>query len=481
MLSGSPCSADTLADAVRLAYENNPTLRAQRAELQATNETLVQAEAAFGPQIGLTGNVSAEAARVATGPVLFGAGGSTTYTGGTTSTTLSAVQPLYSSGALRAQRAAASADVDLGRQQLRGVEAKVVYQVIAAYLDVRRDRASLKLIEDEIAALVRIDDEARAKGKLGQITRTDVAQASARLVAAQLQYATVQGRLRQSEAEYLNVVGENPAALEPEPALSDVPESVDDAFDIASFESPQLLAAAARELENREKVNAAKAALGPNLSVHIDATVAPTQPYLQHSYEKSAAVSLVYSQPLFMAGANRSKIRQAVAEDNRAMLEVEAARRDVVQSVSQAWSRMTTAANGSRLLTRQVAAQQEVVTGDRIEQRVGQRSTIELLNAELELTEAQLSLAQIRHDEYLAKAELLFSMGRLSAGLIVSDLRLEDPGRGLRRVRGRTFGPLTPLIGAAEAVAGPRTPQPEPSAPPAGFLRPAVVPADAPQ
>ena len=453
--------ADTLSDAIALAYQTNPTLRAQRAELRAVDEGYVQAEANAGPQVTLSGGVSAEAARVALGAGLFGGSDQENFSGGTTTTTLSAAQSLYTSGLTSARLHAASADIVMNRQLLRQAESQTLLQVITAYLDVGRDRAAVHVIEEELAALKDVSVEVQARGKLGQISKTDVAQAEERILAAQAQYNVVLGRLTLSEAEYLNVVGENPGVLEPASDLPGAPQTVEAAFDSASSNNPRILASAAGERGARERVNAAKAANGPTVSVRVDANVGPTEPYLQHSYEKSAAVSLIYNAPLFSAGLNQSKIRQALEEDNRAMLELEAERRNVVQAVSQAWTQLMNTKTATNLAKRQIASQRAVVKGDQIEERVGERSTVELLNAELELTNAELNLLQLQHDEVLAQASLLSAAGLLQADLIAPQVKSYDPSASFRQVERRTFDPLRPLIAATETIAGPKTAVPD--------------------
>jgi outer membrane protein len=468
----STCASQTLGEAVALAYQANPTLQAQRAQLRATDEEYVQAEAGFGPAVNLSGGVSSETARVALGAGLLGGTDQANYHGGTTTTTLSAVQPLYTFGALTAKLDAAGADILVNRQMLRQTESEVLQQTITAFLDVRRDRAELDIIRDEIAALEAEHSETGAKVKLGQLTRTDLAQADVRLLAARDQYGAAKGRLLISEAEYLRAVGQNAGALQPEPHLPNLPDTIDAAFDAAEKNNPQLLQAVAGERLARAKVNDAKAANGPNVSLRLDATVGPTEPYLQHSYEKSAALSVIYSQPIFASGLNQSKVREALEQQNRAVLTLEAERQRVVQSVAVAWSQLQSARSAAKLEQREVEAQAEVLKGDRVEERVGQRSTLELLNAEFESTNTKVALLQTVHDEHAAEAALLSAMGLLEARFIAPGTQVYSPSGALERVEHKAFDPLRPLVTMGERVVGPKTPPQDLGTSDAGLLRP---------
>jgi TolC family type I secretion outer membrane protein len=435
-------SAETLADAIQAAYQTNPAIQARRAELRRVDEEFVQAEAAYGPQVNLSVNVSDESAHVPAGATVFGQPTAANYRTGNTSTDLSAVQPLYTSGMARAGLKTARADIMVSRERLRQAEADLVAKVAGAYLDVRRDEASLAVIQDEIRALSEDAKEVTAKGQLGALTKTDVAQARERLLAAQAQVNIVQGRLGISRAEYLNVVGQNPGVLEPEGDLPGLPATSDAAFDMAAAHNPTIFAAIATERAARERVDQAKAQNGATVSLRLDANVSPTEPYLQHQYEKSASVALVYNQPIFTAGLASSKVREAHELDNRAILDVEQSRRDAVQSVAQAWNQLASTQGAIALEQLQLSTEQAAVQGNRIEERVGQRSTID-----------RLSLLQSRHDEYLAKVALLSAMGVLEAKALAPQVKVYDPKRAFNRVRSRVFDPLRPVISVIEDVA----------------------------
>jgi outer membrane protein len=464
------CAAESLMDAIALAYQTNPNLRAQRAELRSADENYVQARAGFGPQVSITGQAGYDDARVQQGQ--FGFTSNTDYRAGTGQADLSAVQPIYTSGAASAQARGASAGVAAGRQNLRQAESQLLVNVVTAYLDVRRDRQISVVIKDEIATLNRAYEETKAKAALGQLSKTDVAQAQARLLSSQAQLYLALGRLNVSSAEYLAVVGQNPGELEPEPELAGLPDQPDQAFEAAEHNNPQLLAAIDNEKAAREKVNQAKAQLGPTVSIRLDAAVAPIEPYLPRQYQRSVTGAVVVTQPLYTSGLNTSKVRQAQDEDSKAELTIEATRRTVVQQVSQAWNQVNATRQALLIEQRQVEAEAVAATGDQLEERAGLRSIIELLNAEQEQANAKIGLVQARHDEYVARATLLSAMGLLEAKLLIPSIQAYDPQRSLKRVELFAAAPWEGAVATIDSIADPKTHEPRMSAPGAGGLRP---------
>ena len=472
-LSPAVSAAETLFDAINLAYQTNPSLRAQRAQLRSTDEDYVQARAGYGPQVTASGQYDYQNARVQNiSPKL---GTNFQANGGTADIT--ATQPLYTAGATRAQVKAAAADVLAAREALRQAEDQLLQNVVTAYVDVRRDRESIQILKDEIVALTGEFNEIKAKGALGVLTKTDVAQSEERLLSAQAQLNLAYGRLNASNAEYLNYVGQSPGELAPEPDLPGIPALVDQAFEAADHNNPQLLGAIDSERAAREKINQAKAANGPTLALKLDANISPYAPYLQDQYDKSVTASVVYSQPLFTSGVNSSKIRQALEDDNHAMLQVETARRGVVQLVAQAWDQMVSTRSALAIEQRQLTVEQVAVEGNRIAVRGGQRSTIDLLNAEQELANTRVDVVQSRHDEYVARAVLLSAMGMLELRFLNPDAATYSPTAPLKHVEALAANPIEAVTGQIDRIGAPATPAPHLSPPDAGAARPADMPA----
>jgi outer membrane protein len=472
-LAAAPAGAATLMDAIRLAYQTNPTLRAQRAELAAVGEGYVQARANLGPQINLNGQGGYSVARVQAGPGLFTPPSDTTFRGTTGTADLSVVQPIFSFGANKAQIRGAQDDVQAGREDLRRVESETLQKVITAYIDVRRDRQVMTILRDEIDHLSHEFAETKAKGELGEMTRTDVAEAQARLLAAEAQLQTARGRLTASNAEYLAVVGENPGELAPEPELAGVPKTIDEALTAADQNNPQIRSALETEKSTREKVNAAKAAYGPTLGVRLDAGVSPVEPYIPGLYDRNVTVAAVVTQPIFTSGLRGSKVREAADRDSQAMIEVEAARRAAVQTIAQAWGAWTTARDTEVLKAQQVQAESVADEGNQVEERVGRRSIFELVNIELDLANSRIELLQSRHDEYEARAALLAAMGVLEARFLTPGIAVYDPAASLKKAE-RGSVPWEGAIQRLDSTVGPHTPPPAAISPGAGSTRPVL-------
>ncbi|HZZ66829.1 MAG TPA: TolC family outer membrane protein [Phenylobacterium sp.] len=470
-LSAAPAGATTLMDAIRLAYQTNPTLRAQRAELAAVGEGYVQARANLGPQVNLNGQGGYSIARVQAGPGLFTPPSDTTYRGTTGMGDFSIVQPIFTFGADKAQIRGAQADVLSGREDLRRVESETLQKVIVAYVDVRRDRQIMTILRDEIDHLTHEFEETQAKGELGQLTRTDVAEAQARLLAAESQLEAARGRLTSSNAAYLAVVGENPDELAPEPDLPGMPATIDQALAAAEHNNPQLRSAMEAEKAAREKVNAAKAAYGPTIGLRFDAGVSPVEPYIPGLYDRNITVEAVVSQPIFTSGMRGSKVREAADRDSEALIGIEAARRQAVQTIAQAWGAWTTARDSEALTARQVEAESVAVEGNEVEERVGRRSIFELVNIELDFANARVQLVESRHDEYAARAALLAAMGVLEARFLTPGVDIYDPTASLKKAQ-RGAVPWEGAIQTIDSAVGPHTPPPRAISPGAGSTHP---------
>jgi outer membrane protein len=456
-----PCSATSLSDAIGLAYETNPALRSQQAQVRAIDEGYVQARAGYGPQVGISGQLTYEHAAIDQPAGLSGSSNTAHFHAATGSADLSLAQPIYSAGEIRAQVRSASAEVMAARQELRQGESQLLEKVITAYVDVRRDREIIGVIKDEIAALKREFDEIRAKGILGASSKTDVAQSEARLLSAQSQLNLALGSLSVSNAEYLNVVGQNPGELDPEPELAGLPTSVNEAFDSADRDNARLLAAVESEKAARERVSQSKASFGPHVSLKLDAALNPVEPYLPGLYDRSVTAALVFSKPLFSSGAHSSRVREALERDTSALLDTESARRDVTELVARAWNNLSATRSAIEIQQDQLDAESIAVKGNRVEERVGLRTTIDMLNAELELADTRINLARLRHDKYIAGADLLSAMGRLEAQFLIPSAQLYHPEASFDRVRNKGSIPWEGAVEALDSVGAPARRQPD--------------------
>jgi outer membrane protein len=247
--------AESLADAIALAYKTNPTLQNQRAQLRVTDETYVQARAGFRPQV----NIQIDATRQ-------------DYVQQTTNSGtafITAQQPLYTGGRTASAVNAAEADILSGRETLRQTEASVLAQVITAYADVLRDQEGVTIRQTNIAALQAILDETSARQKVGDLTRTDVAQSQGYVSQARIDLATAKAQLEVSRANYAAVVGERPGTLDPLPVLSGAPATLDQALATGEEGSPALRASQYAEQGARLRTAEARDQRLPNVSLRL--------------------------------------------------------------------------------------------------------------------------------------------------------------------------------------------------------------------
>jgi outer membrane protein len=452
-----PARADTLAEAIALAYDSNPTLVAQRAQLQATDEGVAQAEAGFRP----TASVQAAAGySKAPQTSLFGTAETESNTG---SATLSINQPLYTGGRTTAQVRAAKADVQAGREQLRTVEANVLFNVIQAYCDVLRDRADLAIQRESLAALDDAVNEIRARHNAGAATVVDVTQAEAQLETGRALVTSAQAQLEASTAAYVAAVGQNPGDLAATPVLPGLPTSLGGAIDIADQESPAVRQAQFSEAASRAQVQQARAARRPTLSLAgtlgYDGAVAP---FIGRNYDRAVSATATLSQPLFTGGVIASQVRQAIAQDTSARVQVDVARRGVVQAIAQAWSQRAAAHANAVSQAAAVKAAQATFDGIRVEYRVGLRATLDVLIAQETLRDAKIALAAAEHDESVAEASLLGAVGRLEARVLVQGVPHYDTGVSYRRATRAGDVPWSIIPEALDKLGAPGLPEPGP-------------------
>ncbi|WP_309088908.1 TolC family outer membrane protein [Phenylobacterium sp.] len=462
-----PASAETLADAIAMAYENNPTLQAQRATQRALDENYVQARTGWRPTLSLSGQAAWQESRTpqdAAGFDFLGRPNPTIVNGRSASAGVTFSQPLWTGGRVAAQVSAAQAEILAGRENLRRIEAQILGQVIQAYADVRRDEAALAIRQENVNVLSRQLQESQARFDVGEVTRTDVAQSQARLAQAQALFQQTQAQLAITRATYAQVVGRNPGQLEPEPSLAYLlPSDPDQAFSIAEQNNPQLRAQQFTEQASRARVAGARAERMPNVSAQstLRFNSAPDEPYERDLYDRVFTAGVNVTVPLFSGGLVSSRIRQAVERNNTDRLTTEIVRRGVLQNITSAWSQLIAARANIASSDEQVRAARIAAEGTRQEQQVGLRTTIDVLNAEQELRQAELNQVTARRDEYVAAATVLSGMGRLEAKNLTPTVPRYDPVKNFRKLR-LTWGwvPWEEPIGIVDRVL---TPWPAPT------------------
>lgn len=444
ILAGGAARAETLADAVALAYESNPTLQQQRAAVRALDEGYVQALSGYRPSLSITATGGYK--RVDPGQ---GAGADSN----SVDATLSASQPLYTGGRVSAAVRSARALVLAGRETLRSVEQQILQQVISAYVDVRRDAEIVAIRRANIEVLKAQLDETEAKFHVGQLTRTDVATVRAQYAQAKAALAAADGQLRASRSTYLAVVGRAPGKLSPEPALPGLPATIDAAFDTSEAENPDLLAASLTEQSTDALVAQAKAARMPQVSATASYDYGGRlTPFSDANNLRTLQAGVTITQPLFSGGLISSQIRQALEQDAQSRQALEAARRTTVKSVAIAWSNITAAHAGLVASLEQKDAAALAFDGVKAEFRAGLRTVFEFVQSEQAVRDADLAVVSAQHDEYAADAALLAAIGRLNAKALGVPVSAYDPANNYDRVRRGYGSAIDPIAGALDRL-----------------------------
>jgi outer membrane protein len=410
-LMAGTASADSLREALVSAYQTNPTLTAQRQSLQATDATVAIAKAAGRPQI--TGSIGINRNLAQRGVLDSGGKGPTLSVGADLSV------PLFNGGSVKNNIRAAQTRVEAGRATLRAVEGDVFTNAVIAYMDVIRDRAIVELNQNNVKVLETNLEATRDRFQIGDLTRTDVAQSEARLQLGRSQLAEAQGRLTASEATYRQVVGHPPDGLAPPPPLPPLPKTPEEAVQIALADNPDLLAITRSAIAAGYDVRVARAGRLPTLSGVLSNTYVnnlggnsiPGQP----NTGSQSAIGLSASIPIFQGGLPAARIRQAQAEEGQVLEQVVGTERAVVQAARAAFATYDAAQRAIQAQTVAVQANELALEGNRAEQSVGTRTIIEVLNAEQELLNSQVSLVTAKRDAYVAGFQLLNAMGQAEA------------------------------------------------------------------
>lgn len=422
--------AETLEEALVTAYNGNPTLRAQRAAQRAIDETVSQARAGWRPTVTLSAAASEKrsdtnrGSAVTTTPLSIG---------------ISVTQPIYRGGRTVNGTQQAEFNVLAARARLIAVEQQVLRDTVAAYVDVLRDQATVQLNQNNMAVLQRQLDATRDRFEVGEVTRTDISQAEARLSRARSDLIQAEGTLEISRADYANLVGHPPENLERVPALTGLPRTQEEALEGALARNPGLVAANNAAQASDFAVRSVRGTLLPTVSLIGDLT---------HSEEAavaglksdSATITARLSVPLYQSGSEHSKVRQQRQTNNQRRIEVEESRRAVIEDVTQAWERLNTASARIRSRADQVAAAELALDGVRQEAEVGSRTVLDVLDAEQELLDARVALVAVERDEYVAGFDLRAAVGQLTAQDLGLPVEVYDPTDYYRAVRNKLIG-----------------------------------------
>jgi outer membrane protein len=426
-------NAETLAEALASAYSGNPTLGAERARQRATDEETAQALSGWRPTVDAAAD--AGIADTHTKPNM-GTNG-TTYPA---DISITLTQPIFRGFKTVKGVKRAEADVEAGRQNLLAVEQQTLFDTVTAYMNVIRDRRILALRQRNVTVLREQLRASNERFNVGEVTRTDVAQSRARLSLSESTVAEAKSNLAASIANYNNLVGHAPGSLK-YPKLPKLPRSLDSANALAEKINPNILSAAFVAEAARHNVGVVKGDLLPTVSLQASASKSITD-LDDDDRQRTEQLSLIgsVSVPLYEAGSVYSAVRQAKQTESQRRIEIISAARSVRESVVTAWNALIAARETIVSAKSQVSANALALDGVKQEYLVGSRTTLDVLNAEAELLDSQVILAQAERDQVVFAYQVLGSIGQLTARQLSLGVHYYDPIENYDDVRNKWFG-----------------------------------------
>ncbi|WP_375392674.1 TolC family outer membrane protein [uncultured Sphingomonas sp.] len=430
-MPAAPAAADTLREALLRAYQSNPTITGQRAAQRATDENVPIARSAGLPSLDATGGFNQN---------LLTSGNSFTNPARSLSVGPQLVVPLYRAGAVRNSVAAAETRVEAGRATLRSTEASLFTNVVAVYMDVIRDEAIVALNQQNVHVLDVNLRASRDRFQVGDLTRTDVAQSEARLSLARSQLESANAQLISSRENYIRIVGTEPGELQDPPPLPHLPTDPGAAVTKALADNPALAAAAKQRDATRYDVGVARAARSPQVNGVVSGTYSTYLGTLGGGSVgqsgTAGGLGLQLNLPIFQGGRIGAQVRQAEALRSQAIEAVTDTERGVIAQTRSAYAVWRSSQEVIASSEQAVNANKLSLEGVRAENSVGTRTILDILNAEQELLNSQVTLVTARHDEYVAGFALLAAMGEAEArDLGLDGGPLYDPLSNYDRVR----------------------------------------------
>ena len=440
MLAGLPAAshAESLAEALALAYSNNPTINAQRASTRAVDENIAIAKSAKRPVIFGNADVNRQWSH-------------TTTALGTTSTDLVAggfgitiSQTLFDGFKTQNSIAAAEAAVQASRETLRNVEQNTLFDAVAAYMDVIRDGAVAGYRAQALEFLNEQVRSERARFDVGESTRTDVSQAEARRALAEAQRAAANASLKSSAAVYRQVIGKDPNRLKmPGRPSRHLPRTLDAALSQALANHPAILATQHLVDQALFNVKTAEGDLLPKVVLEGSAN-RRFNPSPTVSRSDSAQVTARLTVPIYQGGRVSAQVRQNKETLGQRRIEVDQAVDNVRAAVVSAYSQFEAASAQIEALSAQLSAARLALQGAMEERKVGQRTTLDVLNTQQEVINAQISLASAERDVIVAAYALVSATGSLSASGLGLAVARYDPEDHYLAVKDKWYGLRTP-------------------------------------
>ena len=432
--------AQTLTAALSEAYNTNPQLLAQRALLRATDEQVPQALSFWRPTVNFTGQVGYNTAsfqtnfptpptnrlHLQTRPDLV---------------QLQAAQPIYRGGRTVAQTRQAINTVESTRAQTLAVETTVFQAVAMAYLDVVRDQALLEVDRNNVNVLREQLEATQDRFRVGEVTRTDVAQAESSLAQAQGMLVAQEGTLEISRAEYVRAVGRPPGRLTLPRDRPVLPSTLEEAESLAANSNFNVISAVFAELAARDNIDVVRGQLLPQVSL-VGTLSRASEPTATQKGDllNQAQITAQLTMPLYEGGAIYSQTRQAEQTVGQRRSQVDDARRAAVQTATQFWSTLQAGRASIASFAAAVRAAQIALAGVQQQALVGTSTTLDVLIQNQQLLNTQSQLITAQHDAALAEFNLAASVGRLIAPELKLPVKLYDMEQHYKEVKNKWIG-----------------------------------------
>jgi outer membrane protein len=448
---GTGAGAGTIEGALVLAYRNNPQLNAQRSATRATDENVPTALAGYRPRVTGTSSLTEQYLDnlTKTGTTPAGAALYNQSQGATaiSSFGLTTTQTLFNGFQTANRTRQAEGQVSSAREVLRTTEQSTLLNAATAYMNLLQTAAILELQRSNVNVLEVTLRQTRDRFTAGEVTRTDVAQAESRLAAGRSQLSLAESNYVTAQAQYQQVIGvPAPARLAPAAPVDRLsPRTLDGAIARGRTEHPLITTAMYNVDIAVQQVKVAEGALYPTLSAvgSVQKTYGSASA-LTVLETLSASLGAQLSVPIYQGGAEYSTIRQAKETLGQRRMDLDTARDQVQSTVTQAWGQLEAAKAQINATQAQVTAAEVALNGVREEARVGQRTTLDVLNAQQDLVNARVALVTAQRDRVVASYTVLAATGALSPQVLALKIEVYDPVVHYQQVRDVWGGVRTP-------------------------------------
>ena len=439
-----PASAETISNALARAYGYNPDLNQQRASVRAVDESMPNALAGYRPTVTAT----VDAGRGWLGQHAgssYKTPGDTKYSTNPRGDGVSVTQNLWNGNRTMNGVDRAETQIFAARETLRLTEQTVLSSAATAYMNVLRDTAILNLRRNNVEVLEQQLRQTRDRFQVGEVTRTDVAQSEASLAQGQADAFTAQSTLQTSIATYRSAIGDDPKNLQPARPLDKlIPPSLQAAVGMSEMEHPALQAARFTAEAARINVRVVEGQLYPTLG--LTGTFSRRNDVVTSPDVKTNSASVVasLSVPIYEGGAVYANVRQAKELFQQSQLQADLQRENIRAQVVSAWGVWSNSSAVIQAAQAQVRAAEIALNGVREEAKVGQRTTLDVLNAQQTLLNARVLLVTAQRDRVVGSYSVVAASGRLSANSLGLDVERYDPTVHYAQVKGKWIGTETP-------------------------------------